>query len=67
MGNGVISERPKTNYIDNDKDDETEEITDTISICESNDSEFDDLMELNKQATNQLESDKLNFNEKLVC
>ena len=72
VGNGIISERPKTaeqllSEIDNDEDDETEEITDTISICESTESEFDDLIESNKQATSQLESDKLSFDEKLVC
>ena len=73
VGNGIINERPKTaeqlllEIYNEEGTDETEEITDTISICESTESEFDDLIESNKQATSQLESDKLSFDEKLVC
>ena len=74
IGKGCVKERLKTAEqllleLDNDEDDETEEMSDTVSLCGSSDSDtdLDNLNNLNDQATEQLDRDNLLFDEKLVC
>lgn len=55
--------------LENEEDDETDEITDTYSICDSTDSEeeqIDRLLEMNNEAAIQIETDDSSFAEKLV-
>ena len=69
----VTTERPITREqllleLDNDEDDETDEITDTVSLCATTDSEgeIDDLIELNNLDSIQVDKENSIFTEKLV-
>ena len=55
--------------LDNNEYDETDEMTDTVSVCESTESETepDELIDSSNKQLSQFESEIQLFSEKMVC